>query len=78
MVFIGFTVAYLEDISYKGAQIPKHKVAMVTKFCTVAPNICGTLVWNLLHVTCLVPRTFEVAPTLLENLCTPGIFYQFL
>jgi hypothetical protein len=28
---------------------------MVTKFCTVAPNICGASVPNLLHVTLLGP-----------------------
>ena len=28
----------------------------VTKFCTVAPNICWSSVWNLLHVTLLEPR----------------------
>ena len=26
-----------------------------TKFCAVVPNICGPSVWNLLHVTSLVP-----------------------
>jgi hypothetical protein len=33
----------------------------------VAPNICGRLVWNLLHVTDLSPINFEVAPRFLEN-----------
>jgi hypothetical protein len=32
------------------------QVARVTKFYTVAPNICGSSVWNLLLVTRLVPR----------------------
>jgi hypothetical protein len=27
-----------------------YQVAMTTKYCTVAPNICGSLVWNLLNV----------------------------
>ena len=27
-----------------------------TEFRTVAPNICGSSVWNLLHVTLLAPR----------------------
>jgi len=31
-------------------------VAAATKFCTVAPNICGPSFWNMLHVTLLVPR----------------------
>jgi len=28
----------------------------MAKFCVVAPNICGSLVWNLLHVTLLEPK----------------------
>jgi len=31
------------------------RVNRATKFCTVAANICGSLVWNLL-VTVLAPR----------------------
>ena len=30
--------------------------AQPTKFCTVAPNVCGSSVWHLLHVTILVSR----------------------
>jgi len=30
--------------------------SLATKFCTVAPNICGSSVWTLLHVTILAPR----------------------
>jgi hypothetical protein len=30
---------------------PGDQVAMATKFCKVAPNICGPPVWNFLHVT---------------------------
>jgi hypothetical protein len=33
-----------------------HQVAEATKFCTVAPNICGSSARNLLHVTLLTPR----------------------
>jgi hypothetical protein len=33
---------------------PRHQVTSVTKFCTVAPNIFGFSVWDLLHVTLLV------------------------
>lgn len=28
---------------------------LATKFCTVAANVCGALVWNFLHVTLLMP-----------------------
>jgi hypothetical protein len=27
----------------------------VTTFCTVAPAVYGSPLWNLLHVTCLAP-----------------------
>jgi hypothetical protein len=30
-----------------------RQVAMATKFCTVATNICGLSVWNWLHVSVL-------------------------
>jgi hypothetical protein len=30
---------------------PGGRVAVVTKFCKVASDICGSLVWNFLHVT---------------------------
>jgi hypothetical protein len=33
---------------------PRHQVTWVTKFCTVAPDIFGFSVWNLLHVTLLI------------------------
>ena len=36
--------------TYAGCQ-----VAMMSKFCTVGPNICGSSVWILLHGTILVP-----------------------
>jgi hypothetical protein len=42
------------------------EVAQAIKFCTVAPNICGSSVWNLLHVTLLEPRV-------LKNLCTTAL-----
>jgi hypothetical protein len=40
----------------RGAQIPG---ARATKFCTVAPNICGPSMWNLLYVTLMAPRILE-------------------
>ena len=42
-------------------------------FYAVAPNICGSSVWNLHHVTNLAPGNFEVASRFLENLCTSGL-----
>jgi hypothetical protein len=40
----------------QGCTNPARQVAVVTKFCTVTPNICRFLVWGLLHVTLLEPR----------------------
>ena len=31
------------------------QVVMATAFCTGAPNVCGSSVWNQLHVTLLAP-----------------------
>ena len=33
--------------------------SLVTKFWTIAPNICGYSVWNMLHVTLLSPRILD-------------------
>jgi hypothetical protein len=35
---------------------PRHQVTMMTTFCVVVHNICGSSVQNLLHVTILAPR----------------------
>jgi len=32
------------------------QVTVATKFCTVAPNIFGSSVWDMLHVMLLAPR----------------------
>jgi len=45
-----------------------RQVALATTFCTAAPNICVSSVWNLLRA----PEDFHVDPRFLENLCTPG------
>ena len=34
---------------------PKHHVSQVTKFCMVVPNIFGSSIQNLLHVTAVTP-----------------------
>jgi hypothetical protein len=41
------------------------KVAMVTRFCTVAPNICGS------SATVLAPRIWRLILDFFENLCIP-------
>lgn len=40
----------------RGCTNPGCQVAKATKFCMVAPNTCGSSVWNLLHVTQLASR----------------------
>ena len=35
---------------------PRRQIAVETNSCTVAPNICGSSLWSLLHVTFLAPR----------------------
>jgi hypothetical protein len=44
------------DVCWQGCTNPGCQVAVATKFCTVAPNICGFLVWNLSYVTLQAPR----------------------
>ena len=39
-----------------GAHIPGARAAVATKLCMMAPNVCGSSVRNLLHVTLLTPR----------------------
>ena len=48
---------------------------MATKFCTVAPNICGSSVWNLLQITLLAPENAEVSSTFLDKFAQPGVNY---
>ena len=55
---------------------PGHQVAQVTKFWMVMPNICGSSVWNLLHMTHLAPRILK---WLLEFWsCAPLAWYILL
>jgi hypothetical protein len=43
-------------LSYSKSGMQK---ALATKFCTGAPNICGSSVWNLRSVLLLTPGRFE-------------------
>ena len=38
---------------------PKHQVTVVTKFCTVLPNVCGSSAWDLLCAVCSVPSVLK-------------------
>jgi hypothetical protein len=49
--------AWEPDCSYtQGCTNLWRQAAMGTKFCTLALNICGSSVWNMLHVSLLTPR----------------------
>lgn len=56
---------------------PDHQVARATEFCSVAPNIFGSLVWNLLHITLLALRVLR---WLLDfwNICVPLAYIRGL
>ena len=43
----------------RGCKYPWGTVAVVTKFCTVAPNICRSSAWKLLHVTLLALKILK-------------------
>jgi hypothetical protein len=45
----------LRHSGYQGCTVPGRHVAWATKFCMLAPNICWSSVWTLLHVTLLAP-----------------------
>ena len=47
---------------------PVSKVVLATKFCTVAPNICGSSVWYVLDIS-----RFEMSRGVLEN-CVPQCY----
>ena len=57
----------------QGYSNPGFQVAMATILFIVTPNTFGFPIWNLLHVTLLAPRIYEMAPRFSEYLCIPGI-----
>jgi hypothetical protein len=46
---------YLFCCLQQGFTNPGHQVAVAITFFMVVPNICGSAVWKLLHVTVLMP-----------------------
>jgi hypothetical protein len=52
----GFGVCSLLCLDGQVCANPGFQVFVATKFCTVAPNVCGSSVWNFLHVTLLAFR----------------------
>jgi hypothetical protein len=51
-----------------------YAIIVVTKFCVGAPNICGSSVWNLLHVN-LTPRILR-CPLDLWKIYKPAAFFN--
>lgn len=45
-------------------------------FCTMLPNICGSLLWILLHVTLLAPNVLWWLLDFWKNLCTSDWHYK--
>ena len=61
-VFVGFPVFYCLELFLglcQGCTNPECQIVMATKFYTVKPNICGSSIWNFLHVTFLAPTIFR-------------------
>jgi hypothetical protein len=52
--------------------ILKRQVAETTEFCTVAPNIFGSSLWNLLYSTFLAPRILRQFLEFWKNKRTSG------
>jgi len=48
----------------------------VIKFCTLEPNICVSLVWNLFHVTLLASRILRWLPYFYKICVTLVIYLQ--
>jgi hypothetical protein len=47
---------------HQGCRNPVRQVAQATKFCTVAPDICGSSEPNLFHFILLTPRILMWLP----------------
>jgi len=47
------------DVKEQGWTNLRRQVATVTRFCTAAPNTCGSSVWNLPHVAILAARIWR-------------------
>ena len=60
----------------QGCTNPGRQVAVATKFCAVAPNICGSSVWNLLLVISMVHRILRL---LLDfwKVCAPLLWWSY-
>ena len=54
----------------QGCTNPWCQFALATKFCTMAPKILGSSVWNFLHVMLLAPTILKWFPDFL-TICAP-------
>ena len=55
-----------------------HQVAMATTFCTVAPNLCGSSVDILLHVTLLASEISRWLLAFGKLMCARGVVYLYV
>lgn len=69
-------LGWLSTVIKPGVQKSGHQVTVVTKICTVVPNICGLLVGNMPHATLLAPGNFEVAPRKFGKFVCPWMKLQ--
>ena len=53
--FLYITKTKLLLVLKQGCTNPGRQVAVATKLRTVARNVCGSSLWNLLHLTLLAP-----------------------
>jgi hypothetical protein len=64
------------DIVTQGYTNSEGRVARVTKFCTVAPNVCGPSVWKFHYINSLTPQNFDVS-RFFKTLYTPTVFFYY-
>ena len=75
-IWFAFNLLYINSLVFSPlAQefaYSRYQISMVPEFFTLAPNICGSLVQNLLHVTILKSQNFKETPefcTVTPNIC---------
>jgi hypothetical protein len=61
-------------VETKGAETKEHQTTRASNLCTLAPNICGSSVCNLLHVIILAPETFWL---LLDYLFSKSVYVWY-
>jgi hypothetical protein len=57
------------NLLFRECTNPRRHFVLATKFYTVASNISGSSVWNLLDVTLLVPRSLRLLVDFLLEKC---------